>query len=106
MPIIATEPGLGVSENRFARYTQPCPAMLAHSNPSLVADVADTEALVNTTTNPLESTEPPSLEVQERALLVRLGRRAHHPLLIAAGYGEDSVPLPWLGGRQLRLTFG
>ena len=47
-----------------------------------------------------------TLEVQERALVVRLGRRVHNPLLIAAGYGEDSVPLPWLGGRQLRLTFG
>ena len=35
-----------------------------------------------------------TLEVQERALVVRLGRRADNPLLIAAGYGEDSVPLP------------
>ena len=34
--------------------------MLAHLNPRIEAAVADTAALVNTATNPLESTEPPS----------------------------------------------
>ena len=47
-----------------------------------------------------------TLEVQERALVVRFGRRTHSPLLIAAGSGEDSVPLTWLGGCQLRLLLG
>ena len=37
---------------------------------------------------------------------VRLGRRAHNPLLIAAGLREERPVIPWLGGKRLRLLIG
>jgi hypothetical protein len=39
-------------------------------------------------------------------VLVRYQKRAHNPLLTAAGFGSTSVAIPWLGGRRLRLLFG
>ena len=36
---------------------------------------------------------------------VRFGRWAHSPVLEAAGFAKDSVPLPWLGNRPLRFAF-
>jgi len=38
-------------------------------------------------------------------ILVRFHKRAHNPLLIAAGFAEEKVPVPWLGGKTLRLLF-
>ncbi len=38
-------------------------------------------------------------------ILVRFHKRAHNPLLIAAGIAEEKVPVPWLGGKTLRLLF-
>ena len=38
-------------------------------------------------------------------ILVRFHKRAHNPLLIAAGFAETNVPVPWLGGKTLRLLF-
>jgi len=37
---------------------------------------------------------------------VRYQKRAHNPLLLAAGFDTTDVPIPWLGGRRLRLVFG
>jgi hypothetical protein len=37
---------------------------------------------------------------------VRYQKRAHNPLLLAAGFDKTDVPIPWLGGRRLRLLFG
>ena len=34
-----------------------------------------------------------------------LGRRAHNPLLIAAGYADQAAPIPWLEKRLLRIVF-
>ena len=42
---------------------------------------------------------------REKSLTVGCGRRAHNPVLEAAGIAEDSVPLPWLGNRPLRFAF-
>ena len=36
---------------------------------------------------------------------VRFGRRAHNPLLVAAGFADGAVPIPWLENRLLRLAF-
>ncbi len=38
-------------------------------------------------------------------IIVKLGRRANHPYLIAAGYPEAQEPLPRLHNKVLRLTF-
>ncbi len=37
---------------------------------------------------------------------VRFGKRAHNPYLLAAGFPDTDVPVPWWHGRRLRLAFG
>jgi hypothetical protein len=37
---------------------------------------------------------------------VRFQRRAHNPLLIAAGFQRTEVAIPWLNKKRLRLIFG
>jgi hypothetical protein len=37
---------------------------------------------------------------------VRFQKRAHSPLLLAAGLDTIDTPLPWLGDKRLRLVFG
>ncbi|MBU4490043.1 MAG: hypothetical protein KKE79_05350 [Actinobacteria bacterium] len=44
--------------------------------------------------------------ITEDEVRVRFHKRAHNPLLIAAGFAETKVPVPWLGGKTLRLLFG
>ena len=41
----------------------------------------------------------------ECSVEVRLGRRAHNPLLIAAGFGGPPV-IPWLGNKTQKLAIG
>jgi hypothetical protein len=38
--------------------------------------------------------------------VVRFQKRAHNPLLVAAGFDKTDVAIPWLGGKRLRLVFG
>jgi hypothetical protein len=44
--------------------------------------------------------------ITENEILVRFQKRAHNPLLIAAGFDKIDTPIPWLGGKRLRLIFG
>ncbi len=37
---------------------------------------------------------------------VRFGKRAHNPYLLAAGFADTDVPVPWWQGRRLKLVFG
>ena len=37
---------------------------------------------------------------------VRFQKRAHNPLRLAAGLEASATPVPWLGGKTLRFTFG
>ncbi|MDT5231634.1 MAG: hypothetical protein QOI39_2134 [Mycobacterium sp.] len=37
---------------------------------------------------------------------VTFGKRAHNPYLLAAGFADTDTPIPWWGGRRLKLTFG
>jgi len=39
-------------------------------------------------------------------IIVRYQKRAHNPLLIAAGFANTDVSVPWLGNKRLRLVFG
>jgi hypothetical protein len=39
-------------------------------------------------------------------ITVRFQKRAHNPLLIAAGLTKAEVPIPWLDGKRLRFLFG
>jgi hypothetical protein len=44
--------------------------------------------------------------IDNRTIDVRFQRRAHNPLLIAAGFDQTKVAVPWLGRKQLRLVLG
>ncbi len=42
----------------------------------------------------------------ETEIIVRFQRRAHNPLLLAAGFADSQTTVPWLEGRRLRFAFG
>lgn len=42
----------------------------------------------------------------DQEIVVRFQKRAHNPLLLAAGFGDRQTPVPWLKGRCLRFRFG
>jgi len=44
--------------------------------------------------------------IGEREITVRFQKRAHNPLLMAAGFAKTDLPVPWLGRKRLRLLFG
>ena len=46
------------------------------------------------------------IQILEKEIVVRLNRRAHNPLLIAAGFREDRPAIPWLGNLPVRLLIG
>jgi hypothetical protein len=46
------------------------------------------------------------IQVKEQEVVVRFQRRAHNPLLLAAGVGETDVAIPWLGRKHLRIELG
>lgn len=39
-------------------------------------------------------------------IIVRYQKRAHNPLLLAAGFADTNVQVPWLGDKHLRFIFG
>ena len=41
-----------------------------------------------------------------KEIQVRFQKRAHNPLLLAAGFHKKDVRIPWLKNRRLRLVFG
>ena len=45
---------------------------------------------------------PGAIEIKSRAVIVRLSKRAHNPLLKEAGLTEPTRPVPWLGGRSVQ----
>jgi len=46
------------------------------------------------------------VNITKRRILVRFQKRAHNPLLIASGFDNIDVPVPWLGRKRLSLIFG
>jgi hypothetical protein len=44
--------------------------------------------------------------ITDQEIEVRFQKRAHNPLLLAAGFDQTNVPIPWLDGKRLRLVFG
>jgi len=44
--------------------------------------------------------------IANRDIVVRFQKRAHNPLLMAAGFDREVVSVPWLGRRRLQLVFG
>jgi hypothetical protein len=47
-----------------------------------------------------------AITITEDQIEVRFQRRAHNPLLLAAGFDKTDVAIPWLGSKRLRLIFG
>ena len=39
-------------------------------------------------------------------IVIRYQKRAHNPLLVAAGFDRSETVIPWLGGKRLRLVYG
>ena len=46
------------------------------------------------------------VKMTESEIVVRYQRRAHNPLLIAAGFDTTETVIPWLRRKRLRLAFG
>jgi hypothetical protein len=46
------------------------------------------------------------IDISDKAISVHFQKRAHNPLLVAAGFDKTNVRIPWLGNRPLQLVFG
>lgn len=44
--------------------------------------------------------------IEKSEIAVRFQKRAHNPLLLAAGFDRMNQRIAWLGGKRLRLVFG
>jgi transposase len=47
-----------------------------------------------------------TIRLTKTEVIVRFQKRAHNPLLLAAGFQQTDVPVPWLGRKHLRLELG
>jgi hypothetical protein len=47
-----------------------------------------------------------TVTIADQEIQVRFQRRAHNPLLLAAGFGQTDVAIPWLKRKHLRFIFG
>ena len=47
-----------------------------------------------------------NITINEKEVLVKFQKRAHNPLLIAAGFDEIEVKVPWLERKRLRFMLG
>ena len=47
-----------------------------------------------------------TVEIDERTIGVCFQKRAHNPLLLAAGFDKREIRIPWLGNKRLHLVFG
>jgi hypothetical protein len=47
-----------------------------------------------------------TVEVGDHEVVVTIDKRAHNPFLIASGLADEPTPMPWFGGRSLRIRFG
>ena len=47
-----------------------------------------------------------TITLTKEALTVAFQKRAHNPLLLAAGFDQADTPIPWLDGKRLRFAFG
>lgn len=48
---------------------------------------------------------PAEIDITASRVEVTLPKRAHNPLLLKAGFGQESTPVPWWGGRPLTIKF-
>jgi hypothetical protein len=48
---------------------------------------------------------PGKVTICEDAITVQFARRSHNPFLIAAGFADEQVQVPWLGNKYLNFRF-
>ena len=48
---------------------------------------------------------PAQIEIDDHRVEVILPKRAHNPILRAAGVGEKTIPVPWWNNRLLTFNF-
>jgi hypothetical protein len=46
------------------------------------------------------------IEISKDTIHIRFQKRAHNPLLIAAGFHQTDIQIPWLAEKRMRVTFG
>jgi hypothetical protein len=46
------------------------------------------------------------VRIEKEHIVVNFQKRAHNPLLMAAGLFQTEIPIPWLDNKRLRLQFG
>jgi hypothetical protein len=46
------------------------------------------------------------ITITGEAVVVKFQKRAHNPLLVAAGFDNMGIAVPWLGGKRLKFVFG
>ncbi len=46
------------------------------------------------------------IDIDAKSIRVHFQKRAHNPLLVAAGFDKTNVRIPWLGNKRLHLIFG
>ena len=46
-----------------------------------------------------------TVDISDHQIVVTLGRRAHNPHLIEAGYSDSTTAIPWLHNRALKINF-
>lgn len=47
-----------------------------------------------------------TVDINPRRIHVHFQKRAHNPLLVAAGFHNTDLPIPWLARKRLAFTFG
>lgn len=47
-----------------------------------------------------------TIVIDKRTVVVQYQKRAHNPLLAAAGFDTTDIRIPWLGNRHLEFQFG
>jgi len=47
-----------------------------------------------------------NVNIREREIVVQYQKRAHNPILVAAGFADSATRVPWLGRKTLRFQFG
>jgi len=46
------------------------------------------------------------INITENEIIVHFQKRAHNPFLIASGFDQTDIPIPWLGRKNLQFIFG
>jgi hypothetical protein len=46
-----------------------------------------------------------TVTIDDQEVIVTLDKRAHNPYLVASGLADQPTPMPWFGGKPLRIRF-